>query len=180
MISIRPETQRDYKAIRSVVVAAFDSTEFGHDGEADLIDQLRDNYDEFMSLVAVDNDEIVGHIAFSPVSVHYENDEVHGMGLAPMAVAPDFQRKQIGKALIEYGLAELIKRGCQFVVVLGHADYYPRFGFVPASNFGISHGFSEAPQELFFLNTLDNQNPFGINASGTAFYPVEFGRQSSI
>ncbi len=91
MISIRSETPDDHDAIRRVIVDAFTDCEFGYNGEADLVDQLRNECDDLLALVATDGDTIVGHILFSPVSVRIDNSMVQGMGLAPMAVQPNCQ-----------------------------------------------------------------------------------------
>lgn len=176
MISTRPETQDDHDAIRGIIVDAFTDCEFGHNGEADLIDQLRNNCDDLLALVATDNDSIVGHILFSPVTVRSASGVVQGMGLAPMAVAPNRQQTGIGTALVESGLQQLAVDRCPFVVVLGHPSYYPRFRFQPGAQHKISHGFEGIPQEVFFVNVLD-QNVVQSIANGTAIYRSEFGPQ---
>ena len=90
-----------------------------------------------LSLVAVVQNRVVGHVLFSPATVESEGSVVRGMGLAPMAVLPEWQRRGIGSELIGSGIAGLASRQCPFVLVLGHAEYYPRFGFEPASRYGI-------------------------------------------
>lgn len=176
MISIRPETTTDLDAVRRVIVDAFTECEFGHNGEAGIVDLLRDNCDDSLSLVAVEGNDIVGHILFSPVSIRTTDLQVNGMGLAPMAVAPNHQRTGVGTALVASGLNDLTEKGCPFVVVLGHPKYYPRFGFVRAAKFGISHGFMDIPQDVFFVNILD-QNAAQSIANGAAHYRLEFGPQ---
>ena len=176
MISIRSESPLDWDSVRRVIVEAFTTCEFGHSGEADIVDQLRHNCPEVLSLVATDGEVVVGHILFSPVSILITDGEVRGMGLAPMAVAPDRQRVGIGTALVESGLQKLSEAGCPFVVVLGHPLYYPRFGFVPAAQYGISHGFVEVPQNVFFIKVLD-ENVTPSISNGQINYRPEFGPQ---
>ena len=175
MISIRPETPHDLDAIRHVTRQAFAASDFGCNGEAELIDLLRDGCEKSLSLVACANDAIVGHILFTPVVIRGRS-EFHGMGLGPMSVAIDFQNTGIGSLLITSGLEQLKNDGCPFVVVLGHPEYYPRFGFLPASQFDVSHGFAGIPQNVFFLNILDSATT-PSNVSGAAYYRPEFGLQ---
>ncbi|MBU2623130.1 MAG: N-acetyltransferase, partial [Proteobacteria bacterium] len=101
--------------------------------EADIVDKLRQACPDFISLVAEDGKIIVGHILFTPVVIEESERKLQGMGLAPMAVMPERQRQGIGTKLIKRGLELLKEQGCPFVVVLGHPEYYPRFGFEPAS-----------------------------------------------
>lgn len=176
MISIRAELPDDLAAIRNVTIQAFADSEFGHNGEAELIDLLRANCKQSVSLVACSKGRIVGHILFTPVVIRAADQEFHGMGLAPMSVAPDCQKVGVGSRLVTSGLEQLTDDSCPFVVVLGHPEYYPRFGFLPASQYGISHGFSGIPQDVFFINILDSammQSP----TIGSAYYRPEFGPQ---
>ncbi|HZR22884.1 MAG TPA: N-acetyltransferase [Vicinamibacterales bacterium] len=129
---VRAERPSDVAAIRSINVAAF-----GRPAEADLVDRLRAEVSELISLVAEENGRIVGHILFSPVTLARSPD-LNMMGLAPMAVAPTHQRRGFGSMLVREGLDECARRGYAAVVVLGHVAFYPRFGFVPASRFGLS------------------------------------------
>ena len=99
------------------------------------MDALRVQAQPIISLVADDNGTIVGHILFSPVTLTGHGD-LTIMGLAPMAVLPTNQRRGIGSSLVRAGLDRCRQSGCDAIVVLGHPQYYPRFGFVPASRFG--------------------------------------------
>src|SRR5262245_499411 len=101
MISIRPETSRDTTAIRHTIKHAFGRTE-----EADLVDALRQNGKVTLSLVAEDNDRIIGHILFSPVVIETAEGALHGVGLAPLAVWPERQNEGIGSMLVVRGLTE--------------------------------------------------------------------------
>jgi putative acetyltransferase len=106
-----------------------------------------------ISLVAVQDDKIVGHIAFSPVRVEAENSSSEAIALAPMAVLPAYQRKGIGSQLVRSGLEECRHLGHEIVVVVGHPDYYPRFGFVPAKTKGLQCEF-EVPDEAWMVLEL--------------------------
>ena len=141
--------------------------------EANLVDSLRDACEDAVSLVAVAGGKVVGHILFTPVSIQGEKEAKQGMGLAPMAVAPEHRRQGVGSRLVECGLQVLRERACPFVVVLGHPEYYPRFGFVPASRHGLSCQWEGVPDDAFMVLALDEAAMTGV--SGTARYRDEFG-----
>ena len=145
MITIREEQPQDIKIIRDLNKRAF-----GQMQEADLVDKLRQNCDDLLSLVGLMQDEVVGHILFTPVMVESEDNIVIGMALAPMAVLPEYQRQGIGSELVRAGIEKLKKRQCPFIIVLGHAEYYPRFGFEPASRYGVRSEW-EVPDEAFMI-----------------------------
>jgi len=145
MITIREEQPQDIKIIRDLNKRAF-----GQMQEADLVDKLRQNCDDLLSLVGLMQDEVVGHILFTPVMVESEDNIVKGMALAPMAVLPEYQRQGIGSELVRAGIEKLKKRQCPFIIVLGHAEYYPRFGFEPASRYGVRSEW-EVPDEAFMI-----------------------------
>ena len=144
---IRSELPQDLAGIRHVNRTAFATTV-----EADIVDALRQRAQPFVSLIAVDRDDIIGHIAFSPMTLASHAD-VPIAGLAPMAVLPSRQRVGIGSSLVRAGLDECARLGFVAVVVLGHAEYYPRFGFLPASTFGLSCEF-DAPDDVFMALEL--------------------------
>jgi putative acetyltransferase len=145
---IRPEKHEDIPAIRIVNERAFASP-----AEADLVDALRRNGKATISLVADDDGRVVGHILFSPVTIETNERELTGVGLAPMAVVPERQNQRIGSMLVEQGLRRCREEGHRFVVVLGHPDYYPRFGFVPANRFNIKSEYNVA-DEVFMAMEL--------------------------
>jgi len=124
VITIRPETRQDRAAIRAVVTAAFQ-----RQAEADLVDGLRDDGDLILSLVAADDDDVVGHIAFSRLWVEGNGAPFAAACLAPMSVRPNRQRQGIGGAMITEGHRRLVSSGERLAVVVGHPDYYPRFGY---------------------------------------------------
>lgn len=144
---IRPENNDDHAAIHDVVAAAFETP-----AEARLVDALRDQARPILSLVAELDRHIVGHILFSPVTLD-DHPDIPIMGLAPMAVAPAHQRKGIGKALVNASLHQLRETPCAAVVVLGHPEYYPRFGFVPAPRFRLKCAY-DVPDDVFMAMEL--------------------------
>jgi putative acetyltransferase len=125
-LTIRPETSADHDAIRQVNRLAF-----GQDAEALLVDALRDGGYLRVSLVAEQAGQVVGHILFSDLPIRTEAGTVEALALAPMAVLPEFQNQGVGSALVRRGLEECRQQGHRIVVVLGHPNYYPRFGFSP-------------------------------------------------
>ena len=149
---IREERLADLAGIREVNRQAFGGFE-----EAKIVDQLRDSGSSVLSLVASYEDGIIGHIQFSPVVIDRGDAVIEGVGLGPMAVLPDQQRKGVGSGLVEAGLMILKDRSCPFVVVLGHPHYYPRFGFVPASVHGISCQWRGVPDEAFMALIFDER-----------------------
>ena len=165
MVIIRLERPDDSFQIRRVNELAF-----GQPAEADLVDKLRRACGDALSLVAEDDGAIVGHILFTPVVV--DGLRALGMGLAPMAVLPGRQRQGIGSQLVRRGLASLRERGCPFVVVVGHPEYYPRFGFEPASKHGFLSQWEGIPDAVFMVLVLDAHVMAG--ASGVARYRDEF------
>ena len=166
MTTIRPESPDDASAVRHVHELAFEQP-----AEANLVEKLRATCDDALSLVAV-ADVVVGHILFTPVVVENASRRVVGMGLAPMAVLPDRQRQGIGSQLVRRGLDTLRGRDCPFVVVVGHPEYYPRFGFEPASAHGLVSQWDGMPDAAFMALILDRQAMVGV--SGVARYRVEF------
>jgi putative acetyltransferase len=167
MVTIRRERSEDGAQVRRVNELAF-----GQPAEADLVDGLRQSCADALSLVAED-DGIVGHILFTPVGVESAGQRIVGMGLAPMAVLPDRQRRGIGSRLVTRGLDLLRDRRCPFVVVVGHPEYYPRFGFGPASRHGLASQWDGIPDAAFLAIVLDPAAMAGV--SGVVRYRDEFG-----
>jgi putative acetyltransferase len=123
-ISIRGERFEDRREVGEVNEAAF-----GRPDEADLVDRLREEGVVVLAMVAEFDSQIVGHILFSRMAIETAEGDVAAVSLAPMAVLPGHQGRQVGSRLVRHGLAELRARGERIVIVLGHKDYYPRFGF---------------------------------------------------
>jgi putative acetyltransferase len=166
-VNVRPEHPADAAAIEAVNRAAF-----GQPAEATLVALLREQASPLISLVADDGHEIVGHVLFSPVTLTGHAD-VRIMGLAPMAVMPVMQRRGIGSMLARAGLDACTRLGADAVVVLGHAQYYPRFGFRPASVFGLRCEY-DVPDEVFMARELAPGRMAGKN--GTIRYHAAFAR----
>lgn len=148
MIIVRPERLEDVAAIRHVVEEAF-----GRPQEADLVDRLRRRGAYTLSLVAVEDDQIVGHILFTPVTVTSGDASFEAVALGPMAVLPSHQRRGVGSRMIRAGLEECRRGGQDVVVVLGHPTYYPRFGFKPSRPLGIRWE-HDVPEEVFMVAEL--------------------------
>jgi len=167
MITIREEQHQDIYAIREVNIQAF-----GQNQEADLVDKIRLSCNDLISLVALIHNTIVGHICFSPVTIESKAKKtIRGMGLAPMAVLPAYQRQEVGAELVRDGIARVGKKGFPFIIVLGHASYYPRFGFEPASHYRIRCEWN-VPDTAFMILLLDESQM--RESAGLARYLPEF------
>lgn len=127
-IFIRDEEQRDHAAIHALTLRAFAEMPFSNGAEAAIVDALREDGDLAISLVADDSGEVVGHVAFSPVTIGGRNDGWFGLG--PISVEPARQKQGIGRALIETGLSRLRERGAGGCALIGSPDLYGRFGFI--------------------------------------------------
>jgi putative acetyltransferase len=148
---IRPERESDLAAVRRVNLAAFPTAL-----EADLVDALRGSIAPLISLVAEVGGEVAGHILFTPVTVEQDRggaDVWRALALGPMAVLPAHQGRGIGSALVQAGLDECRRRGERAVFVLGHPEFYPRFGFVPAAPLGFQCQW-DVPPEAFMVAEL--------------------------
>lgn len=148
-VEIRASSKSDVSGVRTVNESAFETP-----AEANLVDCLQEHSGSLISLVAEERGEIVGHILFSPVTLE-EHSEPKLLGLAPMAVLPGRQRRGIGSALVRAGLERCRETNVAAVVVLGHPEFYSRFGFVPASKFGIQCEY-DVPDEVFLATELES------------------------
>ncbi len=166
MIIVRAETAEDIPAVHQVNELAF-----GRPGEADLVDALRAAAHPHISLVAADDGQVIGHIFFSPVALEGGRSATAILGLAPLAVLPEYQGRGVGSRLVREGLKECRRVGCDVVVVLGHPEYYPRFGFVPASRKGLRCEYP-VPEDVFMVAEL---KPNALAGRGLLKYRPEFG-----
>jgi putative acetyltransferase len=165
-VSFRPERAEDFSQIRQLLIAAFERT-----SEADLVEALRRDSDVSLALVAEIGEQIVGHVLFSPVTIEAESQGFDAVGLGPVAVLPQYQKQGIGAQLIQSALQVLRERGERAVVVLGHPEYYPRFGFRTAKYFDVRCEF-EVPDEAFMLLELQPDALNGV--TGVARYAPAF------
>ncbi len=140
MISLRPASPEDYQEIRDLNLRAFPGEE-----EADLVGALRDGGHAVLELVAENCGRIAGHILFSELPIECAGHTIRAAALAPMAVEPSQLRRGIGGALIHMSIPTLAHAGFDAIVVLGHADYYPRFGFSTETAAGLVHPFPPGP-----------------------------------
>jgi len=167
---VRVETTDDRDAIKQLNLEAFSQW-----GEAQLVEALRERCPQAISMVAHPTsqpEQIVGHIMFSPVQVDGDGNMGQAMGLGPMAVLPAYQGQGVGSQLVKEGLALLKKSHCPFVLVLGHPEFYPRFGFVPASEHDLQCPWPGVPDAAFLVKLL---NEDAIQAmSGLIRYRPEF------
>lgn len=162
---VRGEQERDRANAHAVNLAAFDTPL-----EAALVDRLREAAHPLVSLVGLDGESVIGHILFSPV-VLSGHEDLRIMGLGPMAVVPAHQRKGVGSVLVRAGLERCRELEYGAVVVLGHPEYYPRFGFVPAVSAGIRCEY-DAPEEAFMVVEL--KPGYLRNSQGTIRYHAAF------
>jgi putative acetyltransferase len=165
MTTIRAERPGDVDAIRRINERAFETP-----AEARLVDLLRQRGKLLVSLVAENEGQIVGHIAFSRACIA-SRPELPGLGLGPMAVIPGLQNQGIGSRLVREGLSQCGAHGAQFVAVLGHPRYYPRFGFLSASRFRLSCAWP-VPEGVFMAMEL--RAGALATAAGLVSYEPEF------
>lgn len=167
---LRTENKDDFKEVFEL-----NSIAFGQDNEAKLVDALRSNQNAFLpelSIVATDNNKIVGHILFTKINIKDDSGRLNeSLGLAPMAVRPELQKNGIGGQLIRKGFEVAKELGFKSVIVLGHEHYYPKFGFQPADKWKIKSPF-DVPSNVFMAIELVTDGLKDI--SGTVVYPKEF------
>lgn len=162
-ILIRPELTEEYNMTEEVVKKAFLNEEYSDKKEHILVNRIRksDAFIPGLSLVALNQDkDIVGHILLSKIKIVDGDNAVNSLALAPVAVVPEHQKKGIGSQLIHAALKKAKEVGYHSVIVLGHKDYYPKFGFKQASLWNIQAPF-EVPNEVFMAlelteNSLEN------------------------
>jgi len=152
---IRKETHDDAAAITDVTIAAFKTLEISNHTEQFIVEALRASKALTVSLVAEMDGQVVGHIAFSPLSI--SDGTPNWFGLGPVSVLPQHQRKGIGKALIENGLEDLKKMNARGCCLVGHPNYYRKFGFKNVSGLV----YEGVPQEVFFALSFDGHTPKG-------------------
>ena len=140
-IKVRPEAMEDIPAIRRIEEAAFERL-----AEANLVDLCRERGNAALSLVAVEADRIMGHILFTPVKLDPPHPGWNGLGIGPVAVLPEFQRRGIGSRLMTIGLEICRQHGYDFIVLIGDPAYYCHFGFIPGREFGLSSDYGDGDE----------------------------------
>ncbi|MBT2690693.1 N-acetyltransferase [Bacillus sp. ISL-47] len=173
MLDIRPEKPSEFEKILEI-----NNLAFGQENEGKLVSLIRTSphFIPTLSLVAEKDGELSGHILFSEVMIETsQGTTVNTIGLAPMAVKPDFQNQGIGSALVNAGLERCKELGYGHVVVLGHPEFYPRFGFEPSVKFGIKPPFP-VPENVFMALELTKGALSGIE--GAVRYPPAFSEVS--
>ena len=166
-LTIRTEGEKDYERVYEINKLAFQQED-----ESKLIENIRkgENFIPELSLVAEIDNQIVGHILFSKIQI-IGSSVFESLALAPMAVIPDLQKQGIGTALINKGMKKAKEMGFDSIIVLGHSEYYPKFGFLKASKWNITCPF-EVPDEAFMAIELTEKAFDG--KSGIVKYPDEF------
>lgn len=169
MVEIRQENKNDYEEIYNVVKTAFETAEQSDGNEQDLVVALR-NSDSFipeLSLVAIKDNKIVGHILFTKIKIGNHEE----LALAPLAVLPEYQKQGIGSKLIQQGHKIAKELGYHYSIVLGSETYYPKFGYVPAIQYGIKAPF-EVSNENFMAIKLNDTD---VEIKGIVQYAKGFG-----
>jgi predicted N-acetyltransferase YhbS len=173
--SIRQETPEDYTWVIELTEKAFETMEFSDGKEGQLVDNLRKapTFIEKLSLVAELNGQVIGHILFSPMQIKNEQESFESLVLGPVSVLPEFQKMGIGGQLILAGHQKARELGFQSVILIGHPEYYPRFGYKPASGWGIKTHY-ELPSDDVFMAVELTEDALK-NVSGMVIFPPEFG-----
>ncbi|KOS67975.1 GCN5 family acetyltransferase [Lysinibacillus contaminans] len=174
-ITIRQEQIEDYVTTEKVVKTAFEGMELSDQTEHELVARIRgaEVFVPELSLVAVDDKtkEIIGHILLSKMKIVNKEHAVESLALAPVSVLPEYQKKGIGKRLMHEALNKAKELGYKSVIVMGHPEYYPKFGFKKASLWDINPPF-DVPDEAFMALPLEEHAL--DNVSGVVEYPSVF------
>jgi predicted N-acetyltransferase YhbS len=175
---IRKETSADYDRVIEITEMAFKTMPFADGDEHELVRRLRKGkyFIPELSLVAESNGLVIGHILFTPVIIKSNAGVFPSLSLAPVSVHPDYQNNGVGSSLIAEGhrIARIL--GFKSVIVIGHPEYYPRFGYKKASTCGLKVMF-DVPEEAFMALELEENGLYGI--SGTVIFPDEFGLEGT-
>lgn len=174
-ITIRKEESFDHNWVIELTEKAFETLEISDHNEGKLVDKLRKapTFIEELSLVAELDGQVVGHILFTPIIIDNGQQQFRSLVLAPVSVLPEFQKRGIGGQLIRAGHQKAIELGFQSVILIGHPEYYPRFGYRPASTWGIKTHY-ELPSDDVFMAVELIEGALS-NVSGMVIFPPEFG-----
>jgi predicted N-acetyltransferase YhbS len=172
-IKIRQEAPIDYPAVFKIIEDAFKTLEISNHQEQFFVERLRKSeaFVPELSLIAIIDDKIVGHIVLSKINIKNEEKEFQTLILAPVSVLPEFQNRGIGSQLINEAHKKAIELGFKSVILVGHEDYYPRFGYKKSVAFGIKQPFDVPEENNLVVELVEN----GLNdVSGTVEYPRYF------
>lgn len=174
-IHIRREETFDYKEVIELTAKAFENMPFADGDEDKLVERLRDapTFISELSLVAESGGKILGHILFTPAIIDNEQKQFQTLVLGPVSVLPELQKQGIGGLLIKAGHKKAVECGFDSVILMGHPEYYPRFGYKPASDWGIKAHY-KLPSDHVFMAVELAENALK-NVSGTVIFPPEFG-----
>lgn len=170
---IRQEENRDHGSVEKMIKKAFESLEISDHKEHYLVDRLRksQSFVPELALVAEAEDQLVGYILLTEISIKSKNEELLALSLAPVAVDPEFQNLGIGSALIREAHRIARKKGYAWIILVGHEDFYPRFGYELTHLYKLSFGFEVPPENGFVLNLLESEQR---NLDGLIVYPKAF------
>lgn len=174
-ITIRKEIPKDHNWVIELTAKAFETMPFSEGDEDQLVARLRNAPDFIpeLSLVAELDGLIVGHILFTPLVIDNGQQQFESLVLGPVSVLPEFQKQGIGGKLIRAGHQKAIELGFRSVILIGHPEYYPRFGYKPASTWGIKTHY-ELPSDDVFMAVELTEGALK-NVSGMVIFPPEFG-----
>jgi predicted N-acetyltransferase YhbS len=174
-VNIRKENLIDRSWVIKLTQKAFETLEISNHNEGQLVEKLRKapTFVEELSLVAELEGKVVGHILFTPIVIDNGEQQFHSLILAPVSVLPEFQKKGIGSQLIGAGHQKSKELGFQSAILLGHPEYYPRFGYKPASTWGIKTQLPLPSDDVFMAVELTEGALSKV--SGMVVFPPEFG-----
>ena len=174
-VTVRKENSSDCNYVIELTDKAFESLEISDHNEGKLVEKLRmaPTFIEELSLVAESNGQVVGHILFTPIVIENGAQQFQSLVLGPVSVLPEFQKQGIGSQLILAGHQKARELEFQSVILIGHPDYYPRFGYKPASSWGIKTRIPLPSDDVFMAIELTEDAL--TNVSGMVIFPPEFG-----
>jgi predicted N-acetyltransferase YhbS len=174
-ITIRQETPGDYARVVELTAKAFETMPFSDGNEDKLVEKLRKapTFIPELSLVAELDRQLVGHILFTPMRIRSDQETFESLVLGPVSVLPEFQKQGIGGELIIAGHQKARELGFQSVILIGHQEYYPRFGYKPASTWRIKTQIPLPSDDVFMAVELTEAALSKV--SGMVIFPPEFG-----
>jgi len=174
-VNIRKENSFDHNWVIQLTEKAFETLEISEHNEGQLVEKLRKapTFIDELSLVAELNGQVVGHILFTPIVIENGTQQFQSLILAPVSVLPEYQKMGIGGQLIRAGHQRAKELGFQSAILLGHPEYYPRFGYKPASTYGIKTQIPLPSDDVFMAIEITEGGLAGV--SGMVIFPPEFG-----